>query len=239
MNKPEIAHDYERFAIAYSQLGIDDTYYLAYRDIPTLINKYCSGKTALDHGCGTGRSTRFLKELGFNTTGVDINPKMLQTAKEFDPSGQYELLSGKTFPFENSTFDLIFQTSVAIELPNEEALNDVFGEISRVLKKTGVAIIVTGSPEGDLGEWASFICPNVTLPDSGQQAKVIIRGTEITLYDYVWLPSDYQKVFKKAGLTIIEKIRPIAVGTEPYKWYQEITKPCWDIYVLAPTDKTI
>jgi hypothetical protein len=109
----------------------------------------------------------------------------------------------------------------------------VFGEISRVLKKAGIAIIVTGSPEGYLGEWASFICPNEILPDSGEQAKVIIRGTEITLYDYVWLPSDYTQVFKAAGLTVIDKIRPLATGAEPYRWYQELTKPCWDIYVLA------
>ncbi len=36
----------------------------------------------LDFGCGTGRSTRFLKQLGFVVTGIDISADMLEVAKK-------------------------------------------------------------------------------------------------------------------------------------------------------------
>jgi ubiquinone/menaquinone biosynthesis C-methylase UbiE len=237
LNKQNTSHDYARLAGSYSQLGIENTYYLAYRDIPTLIDKYSIGKTALDYGCGAGRSTRFLKELGLDCIGVDINPQMIQAAKEKDKEGKYELLNQSKLPFEDNSFDLVFQAFVSIELPSLTILKEVFAEISRVMKKTGTAIMITASPEGCKGEWASFIYPKNEPRISGAQVELIIRGTDITLYDYVWLPSDYELIFKEVGLNILEKHSPLATGSEPYIWHQELTKPCWDIYVLAQTNR--
>lgn len=48
---------------SYSKLEFPNTYYLAYRDIPEIISRHITGKLAVDFGCGTGRSTRFLKQL--------------------------------------------------------------------------------------------------------------------------------------------------------------------------------
>ena len=59
-------------ADAYAGLEFPGTYYLAYRDLPRIISDNISGRRALDFGCGTGRSTRFLKQLGFTAIGVDI-----------------------------------------------------------------------------------------------------------------------------------------------------------------------
>src|ERR1044071_1040587 len=66
-------HDYGKHASKYAELGIEDTNYLAFRDIPQLIQKHAKGMDALDYGCGAGRSTRFLKNLGLHVVGVDIN----------------------------------------------------------------------------------------------------------------------------------------------------------------------
>lgn len=66
-------------------LSFPATYYLAYRDLPAIISQYVaqhvSGREALDFGCGAGRSTRFLKKLGFNAVGIDISSSMIQVAK--------------------------------------------------------------------------------------------------------------------------------------------------------------
>ncbi len=59
-------------AEAYAKLEFPGTYYLAYRDLPAIIDEHVRGREALDFGCGTGRSTRFLRRLGFGAVGVDI-----------------------------------------------------------------------------------------------------------------------------------------------------------------------
>jgi len=59
-------------AEAYATLEFPGTYYLAYLDLPAIIAQHVSGRNALDFGCGAGRSTRFLKKLGFKAIGIDF-----------------------------------------------------------------------------------------------------------------------------------------------------------------------
>ena len=84
-----------RRAQSYAKLEFPGTYYLAYRDLPQIIAAHVKGKKALDFGCGTGRSTRFLKRLGFDVVGVDISEDMLTKARELDPDGDYCLVDDK------------------------------------------------------------------------------------------------------------------------------------------------
>jgi len=74
-------------ASAYGQLEFPGTYYLAFRDLPELIARHVVGRRGLDFGCGAGRSTRFLKRLGFDVLGVDISASMIEQAQSVDPSG--------------------------------------------------------------------------------------------------------------------------------------------------------
>ncbi len=79
-------------AEAYATLEFKNTYHLAYRDIPAILGEHVRGRKSLDFGCGTGRSTRFLRQLGFEVTGVDIAEDMIRKARELDPSGDYRLI---------------------------------------------------------------------------------------------------------------------------------------------------
>ena len=54
-------------AASYAKLAFPGTYHLAYRDLPAIIAQHVPGGRALDFGCGTGRSTRFVRDLGFET----------------------------------------------------------------------------------------------------------------------------------------------------------------------------
>ena len=74
-------------AEAYAALEFPGTYYLAFRDLPKIIHEHVRGPQALDFGCGAGRSTRFLRQLGFDTVGVDIAAPMLARARARDPEG--------------------------------------------------------------------------------------------------------------------------------------------------------
>ena len=100
-------YDDAKRAEAYAKLEFPGTYYLAYRDLPEIISEHIRGRKALDFGCSTGRSTRFLQKLGFNATGVDIADDMIKKATEIDPKGEYRLVKDEDLSqFKNDTYDL-------------------------------------------------------------------------------------------------------------------------------------
>ena len=95
-------------ASAYATLEFANTYYLACRDLPKILSAHATGLRALDFGCGTGRSTRVLRKLGFDVTGVDISEDMLRIARSTDPSGDYRLVPGDNLnQFAAGSFDLV------------------------------------------------------------------------------------------------------------------------------------
>ena len=79
-------YEHEEWARAYATLEFPGTYYLGFRDLPALIRRYDHGSRALDFGCGTGRSTRLLRNLGLNVIRADISQAMLDQARALDPS---------------------------------------------------------------------------------------------------------------------------------------------------------
>src|SRR5215468_1408143 len=85
-------YDDQARSAAYARLEFPGTYYLAYRDLPAIIGEHVQGRSAIDFGCGAGRSTRFLRQLGFDVVGLDISEPMLARARERDPRGEYRLV---------------------------------------------------------------------------------------------------------------------------------------------------
>ena len=110
--------DAKQEATAYSN-AIVGTGYLAYRDLKKLINTYVVGNTALDYGCGRGRSSRFLSEMGFFVDALDICSFMLNEASKQDSTINYHLL--KPFKLKNlqKQFNLILAQLVLVEITNK------------------------------------------------------------------------------------------------------------------------
>lgn len=227
-------HDYGRFAKDYADLGIVNSFWLAYRDIPEIVKQHVKGKDALDYGCGGGRSTRFLKSLGFNAVGVDISADMIKEARQRDPTGEYTQIQSGAIPYDANSFDFIFSSIVFLEIPSLEEMVNVLKDMKRVLQAGGIATIINGTPEAYTRNWASFIndWPENRGLKSGDKAKLVIRGTDVTLYDYIWTDADNERAFKEAGLELLETRKPLAKGDGPFKWYSETEAPLWVIYTL-------
>ena len=47
------------------------------------------------------------------------------------------------------------------------------------------------------------------------------NGLWSALYDYYWTKEDYEEVFKASGFEVIEFVKPLATGNEPFELYSE------------------
>jgi len=218
----------------YVRAGFENTYYLGYRDIPALLQKYKIGQKVIDYGCGTGRSTRFLKELGLNPIGVDISKEMLEQALKVDPTSHYLLIDSGHIPVLSESYDCIFCCFVLFAIPNKQELLSIFKEANRCLKSNGIFVIVTGSEELYSHEWLSYnvdYSQNRSLK-SGDVARIQLADLGIEFVNYYWLDSDLTSLFQSANLQLIERHFPIGYTDEGRNWKSEIEHPPYVVYVL-------
>ena len=150
-----VYEDEER-ARAYATLQFPGTYYLAFRDLPSLIRRYNHGSPALDFGCGTGRSTRFLRNLGLSVVGADISQAMLEQARALDPSGEYRLVRDNIAnEFAPGSFDIILAAFTFDNMPTE-AKAVALSALRTLLVQEGCLLLVVSAPAIYVNEWASF-----------------------------------------------------------------------------------
>lgn len=226
-------------ADAYSRLEFPGTYYLAFRDLPTIISKHVKGRQALDFGCGSGRSTRFLQRLGFRTVGIDISDEMVKRAQEFDPQGSYQVIKEGDFSsFEPGTFNLILSAFPFDNIPTMEKKVMNLRGLKDLLRDDGVLINLVSSPEIYTHEWASFSTKDFhenKTATSGDIVRIIQLDIDDKrpVSDILWTAESYQETYRNAQLKIAHIYKPLARDDEPYAWVNETKIAPWTIYVLA------
>ncbi len=229
-----------RRAEAYAKLEFPGTYYLAYRDLPQIISKHVKGNRGLDFGCGTGRSTRFLRNLGFQVVGVDISEDMLKLARSADPAGEYLLIPDNgTIPISGELFDLALSVFTFDNIPTREKKIGLFRELRRLLAPGGKIVALMSSPEIYFHEWASFTTrdfPENRAAKTGEVVRIIMTDVDDRrpVQDIIWFDDAYREVFHESDLEILATHRPLGKVTEPYRWISETKISPWVIYVLAP-----
>ncbi|MCA9751050.1 MAG: class I SAM-dependent methyltransferase [Gemmatimonadetes bacterium] len=122
------------------------------------------GLRALDLGCGTGRHAIRLAERGAHVTAVDFSAGMIDAARGKPGAESVKFVVHDltvTLPFDDQSFELVVSGLVLEHLGD---LDRFFGEIRRVLRPSGVAIVSAMHPAMYLrGSQARF-----TDPDSGE-----------------------------------------------------------------------
>jgi SAM-dependent methyltransferase len=225
-------------AESYSKLEFPNTYYLAYRDLPEIISKHVTGKRAIDFGCGTGRSSRFLKQLGFDVIGIDISNDMLEIARNFDLSGEYKLVSnGKYDHLGLNQFDLVQSIFTFDNIPGWENRTNILKGLRDLIKPTGRLICLDSTPELYVNEWASFTTKDFhenRIAKTGDIVRDIMLDVEDKrpVEDIFWSVEDYHKLFNLAGLEIEITYKPMGYSNEPFDWKSEKEIAPWMIFVL-------
>ena len=229
-------------AEAYAQLEFPGTYYLAYRDLPAIIRRHVSGTRALDFGCGTGRSTRFLRDNGFRSVGVDISEPMLAQARERDPAGDYQHVpDGDLGSLPLTSADLILAAFTFDNVPTHTKKVQLFTALRRLLAPTGRIVAVVSAPEIYWHEWASFSTKafpeNRAVPCGGLVRITMLDVPDARpVEDILWTPEGYQAVHHEAGLQSLATYHPLGGPAETYPWVSETRIAPWAIYVLAPAE---
>jgi trans-aconitate methyltransferase len=238
MEFTNVYDDAER-AEAYAKLEFPGTYYLAYRDLPAIISRHVKGTKAIDFGCGTGRSTRFLQKLGFDTIGIDIADDMIRKARQIDPNGDYHLIRDGDFSqLDQGGHDLILSAFTFDNIPTKKRKVELFKGLRDLLKSDGKMVNLVSSPEIYVHEWASFSTrdfPENKRAKCGDKVRIIVTsiGDKRPVEDIVWPDKDYRETYKEACLRLIETCKPLAKEDEPFEWVNETKIAPWVIYVLG------
>jgi len=230
--------DAER-AEAYSRLEFANTYYLAYRDLPEILREHVRGRRAIDFGCGTGRSSRFLGQLGFDVVGVDISTEMVARAREIDPEGSYSVIPDDDLSrFESDAYDLVLSSFTFDNIPGKDTKARIFRDLGALLNDQGKLVSIVSSPEIYTHEWASFSTadyPENRFAQSGDTVRIITTDLpdRRPAEDILWTDESYREVYDRANLMVAAKYEPLAKGDEPYQWVSETQIAPWVIYVLS------
>jgi SAM-dependent methyltransferase len=232
-------YDDRQRADAYATLEFPGTYHLAFRDLPTILRTHVRGTRALDFGCGTGRSTRFLRGLGFETVGVDVAGHMLERARERDPQGDYRLVAdGDLERFDAAAYDVVLSAFTFDNVPTMEKKVGSMRSLGRLLKPGGRIVNLVSTPEIYLHEWASFSTkdfPENRNARSGDTVRIVMLDVpdRRPVEDVLWTDEDWREVHRRSGVVPIQVHRPLGQSTEPYPWASETTIAPWVIYVLG------
>ena len=225
-------------AEAYSKLEFPNTYYLAYRDLPEIISKHVTGNRAVDFGCGTGRSTRFLKQIGFDVTGIDISADMLEISRNLDLSGDYQLVTNGNYRhLGTGQFDLVQSIFTFDNIPGWDNRTNILTGLRDLMKSTGMLICLDSTPELYINECSSFTTkdfPENRIARTGDIVRCIMHDVKDkrAVEDIFWSLSDYYKLFGLSGLEVESLYKPLGYDNEPYNWISEKEIAPWMIFVL-------
>ena len=108
--------------------------------------------TALDVGMGSGRLVEALEQRGWTAWGVDGAAQMVALARARVPEAAVRLLEGRIeqLPFEAGMFDAVVSTGMFAYAPDRAVM---LGEIARVLRPTGRAVMSTGNARSPTRLW--------------------------------------------------------------------------------------
>ena len=167
--------------IAWARRPGHDSYWRYHRDqFLTLLPP--PGRRTVDVGCGEGRLTRHLKELGHQIVGIDASSSMVAAARASDPSMDIRIADAVALPLQDSSADL----AVAfMSLHDIDAMPRAVADIARVLVSGGKLCFAIVHPINSAGQFER----------SAEDAPFVIKG------DYL-RPFPYSETVERNGLTM-------------------------------------
>lgn len=101
-----------------------------------------------DLGCGPGRLTGYLADLGLDVFGIDLSPRMIELARQAHPALRFDEGSMERLDLADASLAGIVAWYSIIHLPPER-VPGVLAEFHRVLRPHGHALLAFFAAEAD------------------------------------------------------------------------------------------
>jgi hypothetical protein len=110
-------------------------------------------------------------------------------------------------------------------------------EMARVLRPEGAIVNLVSTPEMYTHEWVSFSTqdfPQNRRAGCGDHVLIINKsiGDPRPTVDVLWPDANYRRLYRHAGLEVVEVRKPLGRADEPFEWVNETRIAPWAIYVL-------
>ena len=99
-----------------------------------------SSARILDVGCGSGAGLLQFVRLGFNPTnlvGIDSDSSRIEEGKLFLPGIDLRVADATAMPFDDGSFDLVFESTMLGTLESQSLLASIASEMIRVTRSGG------------------------------------------------------------------------------------------------------
>jgi ubiquinone/menaquinone biosynthesis C-methylase UbiE len=187
---------------------------------------FTNEQTLLELGCGTGRISLGMWELGYRgLIGTDFSREMIKTARglagKLGYSVPLRVADATKLPFEDHMFaGVIFGFNGLMQIPTRELRRQALGEMRRVTEPGGRGVFTThdrgvGSPDGF---WEA---EKERWQHGKQDARLNMFGDLITSSDYgkifIHIPDRAEVVedLRDMGWTLLEDAMRSEIAAEP------------------------
>lgn len=159
----------------------------------------------LEVGCGEGRVARDLRARGFEVTGLDIAPTLVEAARDADPFGEYVVGDAAALPLADASFDLVVSYNSLIDVDDMPA---AVAEASRVLRLGGHFCVCVPHPFSDAGEFtnasadAPFVVEGSYLAEAEYELVSDRNGITFHFVSRRFPLESYARALESAGLAI-------------------------------------
>jgi SAM-dependent methyltransferase len=182
-------------------------------NLPTLLAFVpAAGRMTLDLGCGEGRISRVLRQLGHQVIGVDASPTMVGYAVSHPDGVPAVTGDGAALPFGDGMFDLVV---AHLCLQDFDELPQAVAEASRVLMPGGRLYLAITHPISTAGSFqgrrepdAPFVIAGSYLDPRPTQDQFARDDVPMIFYSEHRPLESYTRALESAGL-LIEALREV------------------------------
>ena len=157
----------------------------------------------LDVGCGVGSFHPLLRGMVGRLCGIDVSSASIAQARADNRDVDYRAFDGKSFPFDDSGFDLVTAICVMHHVAPAEWAHFI-GEMRRVVRPGGLICVIEHNPLNPLTRLAVSRCEfdrDAVLLGAGKARKLMAAGglREIGARYFLLLPSEAKSARRLEG----------------------------------------